>query len=184
MIDDEHARRHEIHRLLRAARPEAALAEYLAHLPASCVSVLRQVDTPAVRAHLARLREDRSLECYAEATAVLAALGDEEARAETLRAMRAGRYRWVDEVCGDDAALATLGYDFQATIPFWLDELETNCCRRIVSMNVFEEAFGLGREVSDGFGEIPGDRMRRWWNRHRDGKFGMSRIAGHFVPYR
>lgn len=170
---------------LRAGDGPGAIARLLAAMPDRLGGPLWRVDTPAVRAHLTRLQARRELKLYAFATAQLAALGDPAARAEAETAMRAGRYRWMDSVLGPDEALSTFGYDFARTIPFWLDQLESNCCRRVLATCVFEGAFGLEPEVGEGVCETPATRMRRWWAEHRDGTFVASRIfRGGFIPVR
>ncbi len=170
---------------LRADDGSGAVARLLAAMPDRLIGELWRIDTRAVRAHLMRLRVRRDLRLYAAATAHLAAMGDPVARAETESVMRAGRYRWMDSAIGDDTALATLGYDFTRTIPFWLDQLESNCCRRVLATCVFDYEFDLEPEMGEGVCETPATRMRRWWAENRDATFGRSWIRdGRFVPVR
>jgi len=168
--------------MIRAGRARDALHDFLARDPDRYIRSLWRIDTPQVRAYLKRLQKRRQAELYAWATAQLACMGNEKARAETLAVLHAGRYRWMEEVC-EDKDLATLGYDFKATLPFWIRELESNCCRRSIAQNVFEDLFGLEPELEDrGFYEIPADRMRRWWKRYGNARMVWSHVAGHFQP--
>ena len=168
--------------LIQAGRARDALHDLLARAPDKTIPFLWKVDTPRVRAHLKGLQKNREAELYAWATAQLACMGDEKARAETWAVLRAGRYRWMDEVCGDKD-LATFGYDFKATLPFWIRESESNCCRRVIALGVFNELFGLEPELDDrGNYEIPADRVGRWWKRYQNARLVWSHLAGHFQP--
>ena len=100
------------------------------------VGILR--DDPQVRSYLERLRTRRDLGHYWYATGQLAAMGDAAARAEFWGAMTDGRYRITDKVAG---FAKTLGGDLPATMPFWLEQLRSNCCR--VSTSPWERLFGV-----------------------------------------
>ncbi len=164
------------------AEIERRFTAYLQTTPSDVPYDLWRIDRPAVRTFLQRVRDRRSLGLYAEATAQLASMGDDAARAESLRALRAGRYRWVDTVFAD-AHVAIFGDDIKGMIPFWLDELESNCCRAVIARGVFEKLFGLDPHVlGDTGGETESTRMRRWWAAHEHDEFRFSRIANRWIP--
>lgn len=122
-------------------------------------------------------RRDRRID-VAWATQQLMLMGDEEARAEVWAALSAGRYRYVDQA---DTHILTLDHDFK-TIPHWIDDLESNCCRVNVVAMIFEDLFGLDL---DDVRTSPCVTMaavaREFWERHGD-DLVWSRIAGHYVP--
>jgi len=175
--------------LIREGRALAALDDCLARPPGSADSVdippdLWRIDRPSVRAFLKRLRREREHGLYAWATAHLACLGDPAARTESEAVMRAGRYRWMDEVFSEPD-LATFGYDLKRTVPFWIDELESNCCRHCVAANVLDDLFpghDLYMAGSDDFRATSADMMRRWWRRHENARWVWSRLLEQFVP--
>jgi len=111
-------------------------------------------------------------------TGQLMLMGDEAARKEVWDAMTTGRYRWVDSA---GVEVMTLGRDF-GTIPCWIDELESNCCRFNVVAAIFEDLFGL--DLDDHCVSLrytPADVARDFWKRHGD-NLVWSRIAGRYVP--
>jgi len=110
------------------------------------------------------------------------AIHEKGARAEYWSAMRAGRYRWVSDWA--DTRAMTLGMDW-CTLPFWAEELESNCCRinpRIDSM--FDDLFGIGGLYSasdDGLGQPPSRRVRTWFELY-GGEPRWSKLAGMCIP--
>ena len=72
----------------------------------------------------------------------------------------------------------TLGEDL-TTIPFWISELETNCCRGATAGVVFDDLFGI--DVDHHHAVTAAERMRLWWARNGS-NLVPSRIAGHLVP--
>ena len=87
-------------------------------------------DDGDVRPYLLRLRERRELGLYWYATGQLAALGDAAARREFWKAMDDGRYRILYT---SDVYPKTLGLDLSATMPFWMEQLRSSCCRAVTS---------------------------------------------------
>jgi len=164
--------------LVREGRPTDALAAWLEAFPDATPRGLGLVEDGRVRRHLERLRDRRGLEARAWALGELTLMGDEAARAEYWSAMREGRYRWVDEA---GARERTLGHDL-STIPFWISELETNCCRFNVVASTLEDLFGhdfsrMRYHVFHTAAEV----ARNWWE-HHGGRFAWSRIGERFVP--
>ena len=116
------------------------------------------------------LREKPHLVSVPALLGQLAALGNSRARREFWSAIRAGRYRWI---CYENEPVAlTLGWDRQ-TLPYWLHELEGNCCRGGHIARMFEdlmgEEFGFKSHGVDG---TPARNVRRWIQLH----------GGRFVP--
>ena len=168
-------------RMVTEGRALEALQDYLAHATSVPLD-LWKVDTPAVRAFLGRMQREREHRSYAMATAELAALGDPEARRQTAAMLRAGRYRWVDELA-ECADLATLGYDLKTWVPFWIRELESSCCRCCNATCVLEVITDYDIVVThdEHPGETPADRMRRWWSVRKNARFVLSRLTGYFL---
>lgn len=154
-------------------RPVESLAAVLAAEPDEAHGAVGAVDDPRVRAYLARLRERRDLGLSWYATGQLAVLGDAAARAEFWGAMQDGRYRIIDE---SEAFERTLGWDIAATMPFWIDQLRSQCCRIVTGMSgdIVEDVLG----VRDGFQSpyrTPYRRARDLWE-SAGGRFVRSRI--------
>jgi HEAT repeat protein len=125
------------------------------------------------------VREDWMLDhlrgCFARRDAVSSALilplmatwPDEQARIDHWSILRAGRHFWI--YSNDEAESLTLGLD-ASTLPFWIDELESNCCRIAGGPeSIWEDHLGLrvlyGCE-SSGVGEPPARRVRQWFERN------------------
>jgi hypothetical protein len=163
-----------------AGHPADALAAILVAAPDEKHGDVAAVDDPRVRGYLARLRARRDLGCYWYATGQLAVMGDAGARAEFWGAMQDGRYRIMNEA---DLFERTLGLDLAATMPFWIEELRSQCCRIVTS--------GAGDSVENLFGLDPGcfdspfrtayRRAKELWDA-AEGRFVISRIAGYRVP--
>lgn len=140
------------------------------------------VDDDRVRAYLHRLQEHRELRLYPWATAELANMGDPVARVEYEHALRIGRYRWGDES-------EQIGFrDGLRALPFWLDLMETNCCRfASIRCFVFDHWFDLEFQTEGGRGlSTPVEEARRFVARS-GGRFVWSRVksrylGGCFVP--
>ena len=162
-----------------AGRPLDGLAAILAARPDEPHEDVGLVRDPRVLAYLHRLRVRRDLGHYWYATAQLAVAGDAEARAEFQGAMHDGRYRIMNEA---DNFERTLGFDLPATMPFWLEELRSQCCRIVTSGggDIIETFFGL----EDGCFQSPYRtayrRGKELWDA-AEGRFVRSRIADLWV---
>jgi hypothetical protein len=165
-------------RTVRAGRPVDALVDLLRAHPGEPVWHVGLIDDPRIREHLREVRDRRELDLYHWATTELAMAGDPEAKKEHWAAITAGRYRWVDD---SDALDLTLGGDL-GTIPFFLDELESNCCRFASVGCVFEDLFGID---PGGLAWHPRTNavkaLRAWWAAN-EGRLVRSRITGKYVP--
>jgi HEAT repeat protein len=107
---------------------------------------------------------------------------DAGARSEYWSIMRAGRYRWIND-CQESHGM-TLGFDF-ATLPFWAEELESNCCRINPRIDVmFRKLFGID-DLNDctryGIGQPPSRRVRSWFELY-GGDLRWSKLARQFLP--
>lgn len=112
------------------------------------------------------------------ATQQLMLMGDAEARNETWAALSAGRYRWVDEA---PTEVLTLDHDL-STIPHWIDDLESNCCRVNVVACIFDDLFGLDLDdVRNSACVTMAEVARRFWVRHGN-DLVWSRVANRWVP--
>jgi hypothetical protein len=70
-------------------------------------------------------------------------------------------------------------------VPFWIDELESNCCRHCVAANVLDDLFAghdLYMARADDHRATSADIMRRWWKRHENARWVWSRLLECFVP--
>jgi hypothetical protein len=171
-----------------AAKPVDALVRILRALLAQAVSDdegaesvenawrIGAVRDPRVLDWLREVRRRRELGAYWYATSQLAAAGDAAARAEYWKVILDGRYRIIDDA-GDEFG-RTLGWDLAATLPHWISELETNCCRANVAEHVLRDTIGF-REGSSARTDV--SRAREIWDA-AGGRFVRSRIAGHWVP--
>ncbi len=155
------ALRAEFRRLVLEGRPVDALAAVLAARPDHEGWGLGAVDDPRVRAHLEGLRDRRAPGKHRYAIEQLALGGDAAAREELWSAYRAGRYRWVDEA---DYDTMTLGWDL-STLPYWIGELESNCCRFYKPAWLLDNRFGIDPHNFAKSLAIPADVLRRWWER-------------------
>ena len=141
----------------------------------------RRKDQPWIVKFLRRCYETREHEHGDRALGTLA-MRDPDARAEYWSAMRAGRYRWIND--WQDTEAMTLGFDW-ATLPFWAEELESNCCRinpRIDSM--FDDLFGIDDlyGANDyGVGIPPSRRVRAWFELY-GGEPRWSKLARMCLP--
>ncbi|MHC4079388.1 MAG: hypothetical protein ACYST0_13215, partial [Planctomycetota bacterium] len=133
------------------------------------------VRDPRVTKYLEQVQGRRHLGLYAWATSQLGIQGQAKAREEFWQGCLIGRYRWIDN---NNVRALTLNHDL-LTIPFWLRELETNCCRRNSANQVFEDLFGLDLlEHNKALPEV--QQAREFWERNRD-SLRWSRIKGHYV---
>jgi hypothetical protein len=160
---------------LLAAPPEQPYA-HKSGLDAGDVGAVRD---PRVKAWLEEVRSRRDLASYWYATGQLAAMGDPAARAETWAAFQAGRLRVVDDA---SPFVKTLGWDLPSTLPFWIEELRTNCCRATAAGRVLEHTLDFSWHDRGGLPRgTDRDRAREVWDA-AGGRFVFSRIAGHWVP--
>ena len=149
------------------------------------LAVLGLVDDPRVRELLTRRRTDRvSPEpdvgyVYWEATAALAMLGDPEARAEVVGAIRDGR-TWIIEQF-DAHALPTLGGDPEL-VEIWLSRIDSNCCHGLLALWSLCMTYPL-LDIDYDLSNMAEVRAitERWYARHR-GRFAWSRLANGWVP--
>jgi hypothetical protein len=163
-----------------AGRPADAVAEIVAANPHQQHGPVGAVDDPRVRAYLLELRDRRDLGHHWYAVGQLAALGDPSAREEFWGAMKDGRYRIMND---PDVFERTLGGDVASTMPFWIEELRSQCCRIVTggAGDIVEKVLGLP------IGEPPNESRTNWrvakelWD-SAGGRFVRSRIAGHWVP--
>jgi hypothetical protein len=135
-----------------------------------------RIDDDRVRAYLHRLQERRELRLYPWATAELGAMGEPPARAEYEHALRIGRYRWGD---GNEQIAF---HDGVRALPFWIDLMETNCCRMAsIRCFLFDHWFGLEFETEGGHGlSTPVAEARRFLAR-AGGRFVWSRTASRYL---
>jgi len=159
-------------------KPIDALVHVLRSLEESesYVRDLGLVRDPRVTKYLEQVQSRRYLGRYVWATSQLGIQGNSKAREEFWNGCLIGRYRWIDN---SNVRALTLNYDLE-TIPFWLTELETNCCRRNNASQVFEHLFGLDLyRDNQVFPEVV--PARAFWERYRN-NLKWSRIKGHYVP--
>ncbi len=164
---------------IRAGKPFEALVACLATMPRdrSYFPGLGLVRDPRVLDFLrGRARRAASGSRY-DAIGELAIAGDPDARTEVRAAVRAGHYGWLDSAT--DRSL-TLDYD-PATLPGWVEELESNCCRNVAVAGVLEKMLGVDiHDIPDGAALTRAAVIRPLAR-----KFGASakwsRIAGHRV---
>ncbi len=165
-------------RLVLEKKPIDALVCVLGSLAESerRIKDLGLVRDPRVTKHLQSLQSRRHLGLYAWATSQLAIQGSSKAREEFWQGCLIGRYRWVDN---SNPRALTLNYDLE-TIPFWISELETNCCRRNTASQIFRYLFGL--DLYQDARVVPEVvQAREFWERCRN-NLRWSRIKGHYVP--
>ena len=118
----------------------------------------------------------RDLGLYWYATGQLAAYGDAAARAEFWQAMTDGRYRIIDE---SEEFARTLGLDFAATMPHWIRELRSSCCRACNGAgDPWEDFFDI--DGFDTWQRTPADRAQSIWDAS-GGRFVWSWIADEYV---
>lgn len=173
---------------VRDGRPVDALMGLLDGVLAAAVSVggedspspeqagdVGAVRDPRVRGWLVAVRARRELGATWYATAQLAAWGDPSARAEYWKAVRDGRYRILDDA-GEPFVL-TLGHDLGATLPHWIAETESNCCRAVVAASVLEATLGFDSDPTIRTDVV---RAREIWDA-ADAGLVRSRILGHWV---
>ncbi len=159
-------------------RPVDALVLQLDAHPDEFMFDVGLVDDPRIAAYLQTFRDRRSLDLYWHATGELAAMGDAEAREDFWGAMKDGRYRIMNDVW---VSSRTLGFDLRATVPFWIDELRSQCCRIVTGGegDIFEDLFGIDCYATEF--RTSYDRVLALWNA-ANGDFVWSYIADHYVP--
>jgi hypothetical protein len=157
--------------LLLAAQPELAGRE-----PTVALAGLGLVRDPRVHALLCEFRDRRELGRHTAAVYELAIGGDRAARAEMWGGCEEGRYMWIDDA-GADAL--TLGRDL-TTIPFWIREMESNCCRFVPVNSLFRHLLGVEPDIGPFWARTRADAARRWWARYGS-RLRWSELAGRFV---
>lgn len=112
-----------------------------------------------------------------EALVELAAAGDADARRAMAEVRRRKLYGWVD--MNSSVQLAE-GLDL-GLAPYWIDELETICCRRNGAAEVVEGLIGVDALDFPEWGlRTQGAAVRAFFERHMD-RLRVSRIAGRYV---
>ena len=159
-------------------RPVDGLAIQLAAHPAEFAFNDGLVNDPRIAAYLQSFRKRRSLKCYWYATGELAAMGDPEARADFWGAMVDGRYRIMDNA---DKCVRTLGFDLPGTVPFWIGELRSQCCRIVTGGegDIMDDLFGLDIYATEF--RTSYERVQAHWQA-ANGEFVWSHFASHYVP--
>jgi 3-methyladenine DNA glycosylase AlkC len=130
------------------------------------------------------LRKERSARTY-QLSDVLSALvlaGDEDAREELWSMIRCGRHRLL--YSSFDERVFTLDWDL-STLPHWIEELDSNCCRVAGGLeSIFEDRLGMrwlyNRPWSGNFGEPRSRRVRTefLWS---GGRYVWSPLVDGFV---
>jgi hypothetical protein len=165
---------------IRSGDPVGAFADAV-----EALTLLGLVDDPRIRKLLERRREERSVEqdgdvvsVYWEATAGLALLGDERARAEIRGAIEDGR-TWILELVDHGAALA-LDAD-PDMVRLWTSRIDANCCHGLLALDVLSQTFPL-LDTDYHLGNMAEVRSRieRWYARH-EGRFAWSRLVDGWV---
>ncbi len=132
--------------LLRGA-PAAAFVCSCSELPTwSAVEPAAWADS-AVAAHLLELRqsyETTTQELYMFDQAWTATHGDAAAIAQLMQPLRDGRYATHDFPAPVAAQVGGL-----SMLPFWVDELGTNCCKAVLVEEVLEQLFGQDCQTHD-----------------------------------
>lgn len=164
--------------LLISGRPVDALAELARGNADTALGDVAEVDDPRIREYLVSLRARRHLGHYWYATAQLAVLGDPDARRDWWGAMEDGRYRIMD---GGSAFERTLGWNLRETMPFWISELRSQCCRVSVGNegDIVDDVLGI--DGHENWYRTAWVRAKELWD-SAGGDFVRSRIAEHFVP--
>jgi HEAT repeat protein len=138
------------------------------------------VHDPRVLGWLKRQRHERRFEQSSVLCALVLA-GDRDAKEELWSMIRCGRHRLLYNAF--DERVFTLDWDF-ATLPHWIEELDSNCCRVAGGLeSLFEEKLGgswLHDRPGSGLGE-PRSRRARTELLRRGGRFVWSPLVDHFV---
>lgn len=115
---------------------------------------------PRVLAWLRAERRARDFP-YEDTLRALVLAGDRDAREELWSMVRCGRHLLL--YSGFDERVFTLDWDF-STLPHWIEELDSNCCRVAGGLEkTFEEKLGgswLYSRPSSGLGEPRSRRVR------------------------
>ncbi len=112
-----------------------------------------------------------------EAWTALAAAGDDDARQVMAEVRRRHLYGWVDS---NASRWLTEGFEL-AHAPYWIDELETICCRRNGAAEVVEALLGVDALDHPEWGlRTQGASVRAFFEARR-AQLRMSRIAGRWV---
>jgi HEAT repeat protein len=118
---------------------------------------------------------------YSDVLRALVLAGDRGAREELWSMIRCGRHRLL--YAFDDERVFTLDWDF-STLPHWIEELDSNCCRVAGGLeSIFEDYLGtrwLLRRPSTGLGEPRSRRVRTelLWS---GGSYVWSPLVDRFV---
>ncbi len=174
-------RSEEVDALVRAAladgRTMDALVALLPALRAADIRDLGLVSDPRVQEFLRGLRDQRETKFHAVAIGELARSGDAAAKEELRAVIVAGRYRWLDD---EDAAVLSFERDLRE-MPWWIGELESNCCRAVVARRVLEDMFGWELPGMSDCISTDAALVRRRFDAAK-GQFAFSAIANCFLP--
>ncbi len=131
---------------------------------------------PRVLALLAEVRDLPGAQ-YQVAVSELAAAGDAASLREFEQSLQRACYGWHADL---PANLLTLGLD-PRWVPYWLGEVETNCCRRIAAGQALEALCGLDVTETGGQCLVTARAWSaRWWR--RNGRFlRHSELAGRLI---
>jgi hypothetical protein len=139
------------------------------------------VGDPRVLEWLHRERERRRFHLPSVLGALVLA-GDRSAREELSSMIRCGRHRLLYGSF-DDVRVFTLDWDF-TTLPHWLEELDSNCCRVAGGLeSLFEDVLG-GSSLYGRPHTAPGEprsRRARIELLRDGGRFVWSPLVDHFV---
>ncbi|MSR75338.1 MAG: hypothetical protein EXS14_07705 [Planctomycetes bacterium] len=167
--------------LVRGALAEGrvvdAVVALLPHLRAASLADLGLVQDARVQNFLCGLRDQRETKFHAIAVGELARGGDVAAQAELRSVILAGRYRWLDN---EEGFVLSLGLDVREAA-WWMQELESNCCRTVVARRVLKDLFGWDLPALAECVTTDAALVRRRFAA-ASGRFSWSAIAGHLLP--
>ena len=163
-----------------AGEPIDALADFLDtagdDLVHRWIDGLGQVSDERIVDYLRRLRRTPG-ENVQDALLELAIAGDDEARATVQVAFDRHLYGWMDAASSDRMVL----HDDPSTLPYWIDELGTICCRRNGAGVAIEALTGHDPTVPpENMLVTQRDAARAWFEPIRAYQ-QWSRVLGHYT---
>lgn len=168
---------------LRAATEHAVAGRPVDAILAICgigedilVEGMGAVRDPRIGAFLRSRLDARHTGNYHLLVGELALHGDEAARAEQIALIRAGHYRWIDEMPHLHRDLG----DPLAALPLWIDVVESNCCQKTGAIEWIEDRFEIDLDAMRGPLETDASIVRDWFRRYRS-RLRWSDIAGKYV---
>ncbi len=138
--------------------------------------------------HLSTVKDPRVVELLREvcnlqganyqwAITELAATGDKGAGQVFQQSLDRSYYGWHENI---DGRLLTLGLD-RSLIPYWIGEIESNCCRRIAAGQALDALCGI--DVTDTGNRClltARDWAEAWWRRNAE-RLRWSDLAGRYI---